>query len=180
MEKKGIELLKKAPPSKLKKAAATITKVVGIPLIIGIQIIFLALIGFYFKLNRDLTALSASVAEKEAALTQAEELETLLRATQNKLKVIATVKEALCYPCVLETLEEITPALISFTTASLEEEKFSFAAETFHGPSFALFVANLLGEEAVKEAAITSGSLGEEGRFSFTMELLFSKEKVNQ
>lgn len=180
MEKRGIEFLKRAPPSKLKKTATTMAKVVGIPLIIGVQAIFLALLGFYFKLNRDFAVLSVSVAEKESALAQAEELEALLRSTQSKLETIATVKEALCYPCALKTLEEVTPALINLTTASLEKEKFSFAAETFHGPSFALFVVNLLEEEAVKEAAITSGDLSEEGRFTFTMELFLDKGKINR
>lgn len=180
MEKKGIELLKRAPPSKLKEAASTAIKVVGIPLGIGIQIIFLTLLGFYLKLNQDLSALSASVTEKETVLAQAAELEALLRKTQSKLEVVATVKGAFCYPCAWEILEKNTPALVEFTTASLEKEKFSLAAETFHGPSFALFIANLLGEEAIKEVAITSGSLSKEGRFNFTLELLFSKEEAKQ
>lgn len=180
MEKKGIELLEKAPPSKLREAVASAAKAVGIPIAIGIQAIFLTFFGLYFKLNQDLTVLSASVAEKEKVLAQAGELEVLLRKTQSKLDTIATVKEAFCYPCALKILEETTPALITFTTASLEGEKFSLAAETFHGPSFALFVANLLEEEAIKEVAITSGSLSGEGRFNFTLELLFSKEGVTQ
>lgn len=173
--KRGIEFLPKAPPTRLEKAVTLMAKTAGIPLIIGIQIIFLALLGLHLKLEHDLATLAVSVAEKEERLAQAEELENLFRATQSKLETIATVKEGLCYSCALKTLNQVTPPLISFTTFTLEGEKSSFAAETSHGPSFALFVANLIEEKAIKEAAITSGSLSREGRFAFAMELLFDK-----
>ncbi|PIS12540.1 hypothetical protein COT70_00305 [candidate division WWE3 bacterium CG09_land_8_20_14_0_10_47_33] len=180
MEKKGIELLEKAPPSKLKQTIVATTKKVGLPLAIAIQLIFLTLLGFYFKLNWDLNALSASIDEKETVLEQGKELETLFRRTQNKLETIAAVKEDFCYPCALKILGKITPALVNFNTVIIEGEKLSIVAETFHGPSLALFVANLLEEKAIKEVVITSGSLSEDGRFNFTMELWFNKAEVTQ
>lgn len=177
MEKR-IEFLPKVSPPKKERVTAAIAKTVGIPLIILIQIVFLAFLGFYLKLNQDLTNLSASISRKEKVLAQAKEVEDLLRSTQSKLQMIATVKEGFCYSCALQVLKEVTPPKIVLTTISFTGERLSFTAETAHGPSFALFVANLFEEESIKEAAITSGSLGHEGRFTLAMELLFDKEKV--
>jgi len=177
---KGIEFLPKVKPPTAEKIATTVVKTVGVPFIILTQIIFLTLLGLHLKLNQDLTTLSASISKQETDLAQAEEIEDLLRSTQSKLQMIATVKEELCYSCALRTFEKITPPRIILTEASLTEEGLSFAAETTHGPSFALLMVNLLEEEAIKEAAITSGSLGKEKLFTFTIELLFNKEKVRK
>lgn len=179
MEKKGIELLEKPQPLITEKAAAATAQTFGVPLILLIQAVFLILLGFNFKLHRDIKALSASVADKEGVLAQAQDLENLFLTTQRKLDTIASVRSTLCYPCAFRVLTGVTPALVDINSISLEAEKLTLAADTSHGASFALFVSNLIQEEAIDKAAITSGNLSAEGKFAFTMELVLNKEKVN-
>ncbi len=184
MVTKGIELISETPPTISEKAISVSMRYLGIPLIIGIQLVFLFLLGFHFKLNQDLVSLAAAVAEKEATLAQGQELEKDFRNTQAKLETITTVKEGLCYACVIQVLEKLTPPLVTITAAELTPSQtgangeFALAAETYHSPSLILFVANLLDEEAITKATFLSGNLGDNGRFTFTMELLFDQELV--
>jgi len=183
-ETEGIELLPEVPPAVSEKVLAGLIKA-AVPIAVGVQLLFLLLLGLNLKLDQDLTTLAASVAEKEMALADGEELEDDFRSTQAKLETIAAVKDELCYSCVIQALEEITPPLVTVTTADLTADwshggngRIALAAKTSHGQSFILFVTNLLNEEAIKEAAITSGNLNKEGYFIFSMELLFDKSLV--
>ncbi len=175
-----IELLPKKPPPKAKAVVVSVARLIGIPFIILIQTIFLILLGFHLKLEQDLTTLSSSIGRKEGVLAQAAETETLFRSTQSKLEIIATIREGFCYSCAFKVIKRITPPLVTLTGASLKEESLSFTADTPQGLAFARFVTNLLEEESVEEAAITSGILNEKEQLTFTMELSFNKEKLKR
>lgn len=176
--KRGIELLPKIKPTRGEKALTLWTQKVGVPFIVGIQLIFLLLLGLQLPLRYGLTTLLASVKEKEILLEYASETETLYRATQTKLAKIAEVKTTLCYSCAVKKVEAITPSAISLTSLTAEEEKITLTAETFQGLLFATYLSNIIKEEAIQAAAITSGSLSPEGLFSFTIELYFDKKEL--
>lgn len=180
MKKRGVELLPEIKPTRRGKALALWTQKAAVPFITGIQIVFLLLLILQLPLRYGLTTLSASVEEKEMLLEYSSETELLHRTTQTKLAKIAEVKTTLCYSCALKKVEAITPSAISLTSLSVEEEKITLAAETYQGLLFATYLSNIIEEEAIEAAAITSGSLGSEGVFSFTMELYFDKKKLAQ
>jgi len=178
METQGIELLPTSPPTGRNKIISFWARTVGIPLVVALQLLFLATLAFRIKLELDLRALSASVEEKEAVLAESAGFEEIFRRTQLKLETIATIKQKLCYSCTIQTLDAIKPPLVSLTSLNLEKEKLVLTAETPPGPSFGIFVANILKEPGIKEAAITSGSRTREGDFVFTAELALDREKL--
>lgn len=150
----------------------------GIPLIIILQLAFLGIFAFRMKLGMDLQKLSGSIAEKEQVLAEASDFEQTFLKTQRKLEQIAEIQAELCVSCAIETLNKIKPAAVVLTTTNLEGEKLQLVAETPQGLTFATFVANILKEEGIREALITSGSLNREGDFVFTIELGLDKEKL--
>lgn len=178
MEKRGVELLPKIKPTGWEKTLTLWAEKGAIPFIAAIQILFLLLLLLQLPLRFSLTTLSASVKEHETLLEYAGETETLYRTTQIKLTKIAEVHETLCHSCALKKIEALIPTGISITSFTIEGEKFILSAETYHGSLFASFLSKIIEEEAVKTAAITSGSLNEEGRFSFAIELQLDKERV--
>lgn len=178
MEKRGVELLPKIKPAGWEKTLTLWAEKGAIPFIATIQILFLLLLVLQLPLRFSLTTLSASVKEHETLLEYKGEAETLYRTTQIKLAKIAEVHETLCHSCALRKVEALVPTGISITSLTIEGEKFTLSAETYHGPLFASFLSKIIEEEAVKTAAITSGSLNEEGLFTFTLELYLDKEKV--
>jgi hypothetical protein len=177
---KEIELLEEAPPSKIRKIATTTTRKVGIPLAIIIQIIFLVLAYLSYQLNQDLRELSEEVAEYERTLSQMEDTKEVLGKTQDKLEVIADVKEGFCYPCAIKKLEELAAPLSKIDDASIEEEKIVLSAEAPPGPYFAQFVSTLIEEEVIKEAVLTAGRLCQKGFFSFTIELTLDESVLTK
>ncbi|MEX0888130.1 MAG: hypothetical protein WD940_00635 [Patescibacteria group bacterium] len=176
--RRRIELLPPPAQTGKVKLISFWARTVGIPLIIGLQIVFLGIFALRAKLELDLRRLTASIAEKEAVVTEAQDFEQTFRRTQIKLDQIAKVQAELCVSCAMETLNKIKPAGIVFTTARLEGEKLELIAETPQGISFAAFVANILEEEGINEALLTSGSLNRGGNFVFTMELVLDKDKI--
>ncbi len=178
MESRGIELLSPSAPTGRSKIVSFWARTVGIPLILILQLAFLGILAFRVKLELDLHTLSASTGEKEAVLTESAEFENIFRKTQLKLETIEAAKQELCYSCTLQKLDVLKPPPVTITNLSLENEKLTITAETPQGTSFGTFAANIIEEDWIREAAVTSGSLNREGNFVFTMELAVEKEKV--
>lgn len=176
--KRGVELLPKIKPTEWEKTLTFWAERGAISFIAVIQILFLLLLVLQLPLRLSLATLSASVKEHETLLDYASETETLYRTTQTKLAKIVEVRETLCHSCALKKVEALIPTGVSITSFTIEGEKFTLSAETYLGPLFASFLSKIIEEEAIKEAAITSGSLDEEGLFTFTIELDLDKEKV--
>lgn len=178
MERRGIELLPISPPTGRSKIVSFWARTIGIPLILGLQLVFLGAFAFRAKLELDLRVLSSSVKEKEQTLAASTDLEEIFRSTQLKLETIHEVKQKLCYSCTIRKLNEIKPAAVVLTSHSFENEKLSLTAETPPGVFFGSFVSNIVQEKGVQEAALTSGSLNREGNFIFTMELVLDKDNL--
>jgi len=130
------------------------------------------------KLEADLHRLAASIADKEKVVAAASDFDQTFRRAQLKLEQVAEVRAELCVSCAFETLKRIQPAGIAFTSTRLEGEVLELTAETPRGAAFATFVANILKEEGIREALITSGALNRDGDFVFTMKLVLDKEKI--
>lgn len=178
MESRGIELLPTAPPTGRSKIVSFWARTVGIPLIIVLQLTFLVIFAFRVKLELDLRSLSTSVGEKEAVLAQSADFEETFRRTQLKLETVTEVRQKLCYSCTVRTLNEIKPAVVTITNLSIEDEKLALVAETPPGTSFGLFIANIVKEEGIREAAVTSGRVNRLGNFVFTIELALNRESL--
>ena len=176
--KESIELLPPLTKTGKAKVISFWARTAGIPLIIILQLTFLGVFAFRAKLGMDLLKLSTSVVEKEKIVADAADFEQTFRKTQRKLEQIAQVGNELCVSCAIETLNKIKPAAVVLNTLSLEGEKIQLIAETPQGLTFATFVANIIEEEGIREALITSGSLNREGNFVFTMELVMDKDKI--
>lgn len=178
MAKLGIELLPPFIPTGREKIISFWARTIGIPLIIGLQLLFLGLFAFRVKLEIDLRQLAAAVGEKETTQAQAALFEKLFRNTQTKLESIAQSKEELCASCTFEKIYSIKPVLVDITTLALQKEKLNLSAATPQGTSFALFITRILEEDWIRGASLVSGSLNQEGNFSFTLELVIDKEKL--
>ncbi|HLD96585.1 MAG TPA: hypothetical protein VI794_02635 [Patescibacteria group bacterium] len=176
--KEGIELLSPLTKTGKAKVISFWARTAGIPLIIILQLAFLGIFAFRAKLGMDLQKLALSVGEKEKVVADAADFEQTFRKTQRKLGQIALVRDGLCVSCAIETLNRIKPAAVVLNTLSLEGEKMQLIAETPQGLTFATFVANIIKEEGIREALITSGSLNREGNFVFTMELVLDKDNI--
>lgn len=173
-----IEFLPVVTPTGWGRIVSLWAKMIGIPLIIGLELTFLLLFAFLAKLELDLRLLDFSVKEKERLVASAAPFEKRFRDTQIKLETIGAARQEICSSCALALLYKIKPVLVRFTTISLNQEKLALSGETPAGTSFALFVSRILAEKAVREAALTSGSLTSEGNFIFLMELILDKEKL--
>ncbi|MEX1061576.1 MAG: hypothetical protein WEC39_00455 [Patescibacteria group bacterium] len=167
----GIELLPALPSVGRAGALTFWARAVGIPLILILQLISLSVLAFRFKVEGDLKDLSASVAQKEAVLAQSQELENFLLDTQARLNLVKQVNATLCYSCSLTAVSALAPASVKINSFILENEQIELSAQAARGSGFATFVANILGEKIIKEAAITSGGLDRTGNFIFAMEL---------
>ena len=176
--KESIELLPPLTKTGKVKVISFWARTAGIPLIIILQLTFLGIFSFRAKLGMDLLKLSTSVVEKEKIVADAADFEQTFRKTQRKLEQIAQVGNGLCVSCTIETLNKIKPAAVILNTLSLEGEKIQLIAETPQGLTFATFVTNIIKDEGIREALITSGSLNREGNFVFTMELVMDKDKI--
>ncbi|KRT67778.1 MAG: hypothetical protein XU08_C0001G0188 [candidate division WWE3 bacterium CSP1-7] len=176
--KESIELLPPLTKTGKAKVISFWARTAGIPLIIILQLTFLGIFSFRAKLGMDLLKLSTSVVEKEKIVADAADFEQTFRKTQRKLEQIAQVGNGLCVSCTIETLNKIKPAAVILNTLSLEGEKIQLIAETPQGLTFATFVTNIIKDEGIREALITSGSLNREGNFVFTMELVMDKDKI--
>jgi len=173
-----IELLSPSAPTGKTKLISFWARTAGIPLILFLQLAFLGIFAFRAKLETDLVKLSASVAEKEKVVAEARDFEQTFLRTQRKLEQIRLARKGLCVSCAIETLNKIKPAAVTFTAVILEGEKLQLIAETPQGLSFANFVANILKEEGIREALLTSGNLNRDGDFVFAMQLVLDKEKL--
>ena len=118
------------------------------------------------------------MAEKEKVVAEASDFEQTFLRTQRKLEQIRLVRKGLCVSCAIETLNRIKPPAVTLITVVFEGEKLQLIAETPQGLSFANFVANILKEEGVREALLTSGNLNRDGDFVFAMQLGLDKEKL--
>ncbi|OGC38247.1 hypothetical protein A2V54_03325 [candidate division WWE3 bacterium RBG_19FT_COMBO_53_11] len=177
-ERPGIELLSPTTSTGKSKLISFWARTIGIPLIIVLQLSFLGIFAFRAKLETDLRKLSASVAEKEKVVAEASDFEQTFLRTQRKLEQIRLVRKGLCVSCAIETLNRIKPPAVTLITVVFEGEKLQLIAETPQGLSFANFVANILKEEGVREALLTSGNLNRDGDFVFAMQLGLDKEKL--
>ena len=173
---KEIELLEETPTSNIEKIATTTIKKVGIPLAIIIEIAFLSLAIVSYKLNQDLEKLSEEVARSEDVLSQMGETRETLTKTQQKLRTIASAKELFCYPCAIRKIEELTTSLSRMEDVLITDGEVQLSAEAPPGPNFAYFISGLLEEESIKEVVLTSGRLNKEGVFTFTINLVFIRD----
>ena len=175
MEKR-IELLPKPEPEK--EVPQLWVRRLGIPLIIGMLLVFLGFFAFRAKLELDLRVLNSSITERETALAREQTFEETFRNTQRKLDMVALVKQELCFSCAVDKFEDLRPAKVTTTSFFIQGETMQVTAETKQGPVFATFLANIIADDTVKEAAIVSGRLDQDGNFIFGMELVVDKEKL--
>lgn len=180
MERKEIELIPQAAPGGRGAVLSFWAKAVGIPLIAILQLLFLSVFAFRLKIELDLRSLAASVDEKEAILEQSADFETAFRDTQARLNLIAATEQEFCYSCAIQKINALTPIDVALTSVTLSAQTASVSAEAPQGIAFASFVANILEEDTVQEASITSGAIDQDGNFVFSLELTLDREKLKE
>ncbi len=180
MESTGIELLPKTPPSGRSRIIEFWGKTIGIPLIIVLQLLSLGMFAFRAKLETDLRNLYPSIEDKEEVVAQSLEFEEVFLDTQQRLNLIAKSKLELCYSCAIKKLEALAPSEVTLTQIKISGTAVEISAKTPKGISFAAFIANILEEDAIKEALLTSGNLNQDGEFLFALNLTLDKTKLQK
>lgn len=113
-------------------------------IIIGTEIIVLLAFLSRFKLDRDLTDLHSSIAQKQAVILAAQDLERQVRELQNRLLIIKKLEQQRDFPPkLLVAFESLTPVDVTLTEFSLEPSKLTLTAVAFSNEGFSTFLNNL-------------------------------------
>jgi len=178
MEIKGIELLPKPVSTGRTAALSFWARAVGIPLVIILQLIFLSVLAFRVKIESDLSVLAESAAQKEEILEHSAGFEQAFLDTQDRLDLRRQISGKICYACADAQVKALAPAGVEITSLLIENDRTELSARAAQGAPFAVFVGNILKEDAVRSAAIVSGGLDRSGNFVFAMELTLDSGKV--
>lgn len=134
------------PGEETKKTGKFFTWVLtyGRYIIIGTEIIVLLAFLSRFKLDRDLTDLHQSIAQKQEVVLAAQDLEKEVRSLQNRLAIIKKLEKQRDFPPELLTaFEGLTPADVTLTEFSLDTSKITLTATALSNAGFTTFLNNL-------------------------------------
>jgi len=98
-------------------------------IIIIIQIVVLSVFFLRFKLDRDHTDLKEAVSQKQALVQSVSDLESEIRAVQNKINNIGQITTSQALPiAVLQFLQDNTPVDTNYTILNISSNTISFIA----------------------------------------------------
>lgn len=113
-------------------------------IIIGTEIIVLLAFLSRFKLDRELTDLHQSIAQKQAVVLAASDLEHEVRDLQDRLSIIKKLEQQRgLSPKLLSTFEGITPQDVTLIELSMETSRLALKATALSNKGFTTFLNNL-------------------------------------
>lgn len=113
-------------------------------IIIGTEIIVLTVFLSRFRLDRELTDLHESIAQKQAVIMAASDTEQKIRTIQENLRLIKELGKGRDFPPkIFSVFESLTPNDITLSDLYLDAGKISFTATALSNTSFSDFLNNL-------------------------------------
>lgn len=149
-------------------------------IIIGTEIIVLLAFLSRFKLDRDLTDLHQSVAQKQAVILAAQDLESRVRTLQDRLMIIKKLEEQRSFPQkLLTTFEQFTPQEVVLTEFYLDSSKLSLTAVALSNDGFTTFLNNLSTSPYISDISLddigkTQGGTGIKFKISAILKNLYA------
>lgn len=168
------------PGEEAKKLGKFLTWVLtyGRYIVIGTEIIVLLAFLSRFKLDRDLTDLHSSIAQKQAVILAAQDLEHQVRSLQNRLAIIKKLNTQRDFPPkLLLAFENLTPEDVILTEFSLEPSKLTLTAVALSNEGFRTFLNNLSASAYFADISLDSvnkarSGIGVEFKISTTLKNL--------
>lgn len=137
-------------------------------IIIGTEIIVLLAFFSRFKLDRDLTDLHQAIAQKQAVILAAYDLEQQVRSLQNRLLIIKKLEKQRGFSQkILDTFEGLIPVDVNLTEISLDTNKIAFSAVAHSNDGFTTFLNNLSASPYFGDISLDDVSKAEEGGIKF-------------
>lgn len=137
-------------------------------IIIGTEIIVLLAFLSRFKFDRDLTDLHQSIAQKQAVVLAAYDLEQQVRALQNHLLIVKKLaKQRDFSPKLLASFEQLTPLEVTLTEISAEPTKLVITAVASSNQGFTTFLNNLSASPFFGDIGLDKVSKAENGGIEF-------------
>lgn len=142
-------------------------------IIIGTEIIVLLAFLSRFKFDRDLTDLHQSIAQKQAVVLAAYDLEQQVRTIQNHLVIIRKLEKQRDFsPTVLATFERLIPFDVVLTEVFLDTQKISLTAIAHSNDGFTSFLNNLSTSPSFGDISLDDVSRAKEGGVEFKLSAL--------
>ncbi|TSC53380.1 MAG: Uncharacterized protein LiPW16_402 [Microgenomates group bacterium LiPW_16] len=147
-------------------------------IIIGTEIIVLLAFLSRFKFDRDVTDLHQSIAQKQAVILAAQDLERQVRNLQDHLAIIKKLEQQRSFPKkILTTFEQLTPQDVTLTEFSLEPSKLTLTAVALSNEGFTTFLNNLstslyFGDISLDDVGKAQDQAGIEFKISTTLKNL--------
>jgi len=137
-------------------------------IVIGTEIIVLIAFLSRFKLDRDLTDLHQSIAQKQAIVLAAQDLEKQVRILQNHLLIIKKFENQRDFPPkLLATFEQLIPIDVSLTELSSQEAELTLKATAGSNQGFSAFINNLSSSPSFKDISLDNVGKNETGAIEF-------------
>ena len=154
---------------------------IGRVIIIATELLAFSVFVARLKLDRDLTDLSDHLENQLLVLRNSRGLEDKVRDYQTRINLIRRLRaEQKPLAPVVEFLVKEIPGEVFLTGLLLTEgSEVTLSAKTFSARSFALLIANLREEAAVKKIAVVAGRFeAGEQLYSFTLRLRLNYDRL--
>ncbi len=139
-------------------------------IIIGTEIIVLLAFLSRFKFDRELTDLHQSIAQKQAVILAANDLEKKVRNLQNHLLIIKRLeKQRDTSPELLSAFEQLTPSEVTLTEISLNSNRLTISAVAVTNQSFTTFIKNLSSSSFFGDISLDNVRKADSGGIKFTV-----------
>lgn len=152
---------------------------VGRYIIVFTEIIVIMSFASRFKLDRDLTDLTASVTQKKAIVESFGDVETRTRLIQKKLEMTKTLLDSSKAVVYLDKLSAKIPAGVSLSQLTYDTTQLSVAGRAANSGSLAQFIVALQQEPSFLSLSvdkIASGEANDPG-ISFNVRILVEKQE---
>ena len=133
-------------------------------IIIGTEIIVLLAFLSRFKLDRELTDLHQSIADKQAIILAASDLENQVRNLQNHLIIIKKLDQQRGYPPkLLTSFETMIPTDVTLTEITINDKNIKLTAVALSNEGFRTFLNNLAASEYFSDISLDDVTKNTEG-----------------
>jgi len=146
---------------------------IGRAIIIGTEIVVLAVFGARFKLDYEISNLAEKIENKQAIVASFADFEAKFRVAQDRLNLAQQILASdVAFTKGIDFLTSKVPQGVSFYDFSLKKDHLAISALSQGGHDFSKLLAVLVDEERIESVALTSAHLDpEEGVYEFTLDL---------
>ncbi len=146
------------------------------PLALGVvvflELIFIFLLFFRAKFDKDLLVIKTSIEQKRSALSQTVEVEKIIRTVQNKLSTIREFRsDRLSFLKAINYTPTLIPEDVTLVNIALKQDLLQIVAKTGSGTSFAKMVDNVSHSAKFYDLTLTGSSFDNtDGFYTFNFE----------